>query len=184
MPIGPLMIEHRLIERAIKQMKIELERATIENMIDVRFIDSWVDFIRVYADQTHHGKEEQILFRDLGSKPLSPDLLRTMEGLIADHMQARRMVGELASARNKYVDGDASAFDQLMKIGNELVELYPPHIRKEDREFFIPVMEYFSKEEKDEMLKRFREFDEGVVHEHYRAVVESMEKGRPITKRF
>ena len=184
MPIGPLMIEHRLIERAIKQMKIELERATIENMIDVRFIDSWVDFIRVYADQTHHGKEEQILFRDLGSKPLSPDLLRTMEGLIADHMQARRMVGELASARNKYVDGDASAFDQLMMIGNELVELYPPHIRKEDREFFIPVMEYFSKEEKDEMLKRFREFDEGVVHEHYRAVVESMEKGRPITKRF
>ena len=171
------MIEHRLIERAINQMKIKLAHATAENKFDVRFIDSWVDFIRVYADQTHHGKEEQILFRDLGSKHLTPDLHNIMEGLIADHVQARRMVGELVSARNKYSDGDPLAFDQLMRIGNELVAFYPPHIKKEDREFFIPVMEYFTKEEKDVMLERFREFDEKLVHEHYRSVVESMEKG-------
>ena len=178
------MIEHRLIERAIKQMKMELVRAKTENKFDVRFIDSWVDFIRVYADQTHHGKEEKILFHDLESKPLSPVLNSIMQGLIADHVQARRMVGELVSARNKYADGDPSAFDQLITIGNELVAFYPPHIRKEDQEFFMPIMEYFSKEEKDEMLKRFREFDESVVHEHYRFVVESMEKGQPISKRF
>jgi hemerythrin-like domain-containing protein len=178
MPIGPLMIEHRLIERAIKQMKLEIERAATEKKFDVRFIDSWVDFVRVYADQTHHGKEEQILFRELGSRPLTPDLKRTMEGLITDHVQARRMVGELILARNKYADGDATAFDQLIKICTELVAFYPPHIRKEDQEFFIPVMEYFSKAEKDEMLIRFREFDEGVVHLHYRSVVESMEKNQ------
>ena len=176
MPIGPLMIEHRLIERAIKQMGMEIERAGSHKRFDVQFIDSWVDFIRVYADQTHHGKEERILFHDLEAKPLTPAHRQIMEGLIDDHVQARKMMDGLVSARNRYAGGDASAFDQLMTIGRALVEFYPPHIRKEDREFFIPVMDYFTREEKEAMLVRFREFDETVVHEHYRSVVGSMEK--------
>jgi hemerythrin-like domain-containing protein len=176
MPIGPLMIEHRLIERAIRQMGSELERAQARKAFDVRFIDSWVDFIRTYADQVHHGKEERILFHDLEGRPLSPELKQMMAGLIEDHVKARRMVSELVAARDLYAGGEEAAFGRLMALGAELVDFYPAHIRKEDREFFIPVMEYFTKEEMDEMLKRFREFDESVIHDHYRSVVESMEK--------
>ena len=66
------MIEHRLIERAIKQMRMELGRAETRKRFDVQFIDSWVDFVHTYADQTHHGKEEKILFHDLENRPLSP----------------------------------------------------------------------------------------------------------------
>ena len=176
LPIGPLMIEHRLIERAIKQMKMELGRAQAQKMFDVQFIDSWVDLIRTYADQVHHGKEERILFSDLENKPLSPGLKQIMEGLIDDHVKARKMVSELVSWRHRYAKGEAAAFDQLMAVGEELVAFYPLHIRKEDHEFFIPVMDYFTMEEKDEMLKRFHEFDENIMHSHYRSVVESMEK--------
>ncbi len=179
MPIGPLMIEHRLIERAIRQMRSEIERARSQKRFDVLFIDSWVDFIRVYADQTHHGKEERILFHDLEDRPLSPALRQMMDGLIQDHVKARGLVAELVRARNRYANGDPAAFEQLAAIGLELVDLYPPHIRKEDQEFFIPVMEYFTKEEKDEMLRRFHEFDESVIHDHYRSVVEAMER-RPV----
>jgi hemerythrin-like domain-containing protein len=170
------MIEHRLIERAIKQMRSEIDRAKAQNRFDVLFIDSWVDFIRIYADQTHHGKEERILFHDLENRPLSPALRLMMDGLIEDHVKARKLVSELVSARNRYAGGDASSFEQLVVLGQELVDFYPTHIRKEDQEFFIPVMEYFTKEEKDEMLRRFHEFDESVIHDHYRSVVEVMEK--------
>jgi hemerythrin-like domain-containing protein len=179
MPIGPLMIEHRLIERAIRLMGTEIDRAKTRKQFDVRFIDSWVDFIRIYADQVHHGKEEKILFHDLENRPLSPALKEMMKGLIDDHVKARRMVSELVSSRDRYVEGDLAAFDQLIALGAELVAFYPAHIRKEDQEFFIPVMEYFTKEEKDDMLKRFHAFDETVIHEHYRSVVESMEKRPP-----
>jgi hemerythrin-like domain-containing protein len=182
MPIGPLMIEHRLIERAIKQMGSEMDRAKTRNQFDVRFIDSWVDFVRTYADQVHHGKEEQILFHDLEGKPLSPELKQMMAGLIEDHVKARKMVSDLVIARDQYAVGDPAAFGQLMALGAALVGFYPAHIRKEDQEFFIPVMEYFTKEEKDEMLNRFRAFDESVIHEHYRSVVESMEKRPPVSE--
>jgi hemerythrin-like domain-containing protein len=102
-----------------------------------------------------------------------------MKGLIDDHVQARKLVSELVSARDQHAQGDQASFERLMALGKELVDFYPAHIRKEDQEFFVPVMEYFTKEEKDEMLKRFQAFDESVVHEHYRSVVESMEKIPP-----
>ncbi len=43
-----------------------------------------------------------------------------------------------------------------------LVEFYPRHIDKEDKHFFLPVMEYFSREEKDALLARMDEFDRGL----------------------
>jgi hemerythrin-like domain-containing protein len=176
MPIGPLMIEHRLIERAIEQMRMELGRARPQKEIDVHFIDSWVDFVRTYADQIHHGKEEKILFNDLGNKPLSTELKHMMEGLIEDHAKARELLSGLVSARDRYFDGEVKAFDDILKNGEGLVNLYPVHIRKEDREFFIPVMQYFTEGEKQGMLERFKAFDESVMHDHYRSVVESMER--------
>ncbi len=170
------MIEHRLIERAIRQMSNELDRARAGKGFDVRFIDSWVDFVRTYADQVHHGKEEKILFHDLEGRPLSAELRQMMAGLIEDHVKARKMVSDLVAARDQYAKGEQAVSERLLQVGAELVGFYPAHIRKEDQEFFIPVMDYFTKEEKDDMLKRFQAFDEGVIHEHYRSVVESMEK--------
>ena len=60
---GPLMIEHRLIERMISVIKAVLENFKSENKVDTVFVDIAVDFVRIYADRTHHGKEENILFR-------------------------------------------------------------------------------------------------------------------------
>ena len=65
LPAGPLMIEHRLIERMIKILDRSLRKMEREKELDLNFIDTLVDFIRTYADRCHHGKEEDILFRDL-----------------------------------------------------------------------------------------------------------------------
>ncbi len=73
LPIAPLMIEHRLIEKMIGLMSFELKRLKGGGPIDREFNRAAADFFRVYADQTHHGKEEQILFRELRKKDISPE---------------------------------------------------------------------------------------------------------------
>ena len=70
---GPLMIEHRLIERMLSVMKGVLDKIESKHRVDPVFVDIAVDFIRVYADRTHHGKEEDILFRELNNKPLTAE---------------------------------------------------------------------------------------------------------------
>ncbi len=95
MPVGPLMIEHRLIERMVKLMAEELPKMEEKRGVNIGFLSEAIDFIRTYADRCHHGKEEDILFRDLAPKPLSPEHKKVMNELVEEHISARKMVSRL-----------------------------------------------------------------------------------------
>ena len=84
-PRGPLMIEHRLIEEMIGLIKKESSKIKKTKNIDPSFIDTAVDFIRIYADKTHHGKEEDILFRECTKKKMSKEDTKVMNELIEKH---------------------------------------------------------------------------------------------------
>ncbi|MBS7249407.1 MAG: hemerythrin domain-containing protein [Candidatus Freyarchaeota archaeon] len=170
------MIEHRLIERMVKVIGKEEPKIAKESKVDVFFIDSAVDFFRTYADRCHHGKEEDILFRELAKKSLTSEHKRTMDELIEEHMYARNTVGRLVNAREKYVQEDKDALKEIVAILKELVAFYPKHIEREDKHFFIPCMNYFTKKEQETLLEEFWNFDKNLIHEKYRKIVEKYEE--------
>ena len=178
MPIGPLMIEHRLIERMIALLKKESVRIRSRTRVDGAFVLSAVDFIRTYADHCHHGKEENILFRDLKKKELSPQYAQVLKELEEDHVKGRQVVGDLVAAQERYLKGDKTAVDEIARLMEVLVEFYPKHIEKEDKHFFIPCMVYFTKQEQDAMLAECCEFDRRMIHEKYAQAVRQLEEGR------
>lgn len=174
-PAGPLMIEHRLIERMIHLMERHVVAMEKGGRVDERFLDTAVDFIRTYADRCHHGKEEDILFRDLAKKPLSDAHRRQMADLVEEHVYARKTVGLMLAAEARYLRGDREAFAQVLACIRELLVFYPGHIRKEDREFFPAAMGYLDASEQAAMLEEFREFDRLLIHGHYQQVVGDLE---------
>lgn len=173
---GPLMIEHRLIEKMLKVIQTALGHAEQTQTIDPFFVDTAVDFIHIYADRTHHGKEEDILFRDLAKKELQREHKNIMDELVQEHSWARNVTKSLVSAKEKYGLGDKTALSDIVKLMIELAEFYPKHIEKEDKHFFIPCMNYFSKQEQEAMLNEFWEFDRRLVHEKYKEIVKEIEK--------
>lgn len=176
MPVGPLMIEHRLIERMIRIMQSNLETINKEEKVDLSFVNTAVDFIRTYADRCHHGKEEDVLFRDLAKKNISDEHQRIMQELIEEHKMGRNNVKNLVEAKEKYVRGDSKALKQIVLNIETLVNFYPKHIEKEDKHFFLPCMDYFTDVEKDAMLSEMWEFDRKMIHEKYAKVVVCYEK--------
>jgi hemerythrin-like domain-containing protein len=182
-PIGPLMIEHRLIERMILILENELERIKKGGKIDTSMIDTAVDFIRFYADRTHHGKEEDILFRELKKKDLSKAHKHIMDDLLIEHELGRKMTKSLLVAKDWHLKGDKGAIKDVIECIQALVEFYPKHILKEDTEFFIPVMSYFSAQEKAAMLEEFHEFDRRLVHERFDRIVGEIEKSKGLPGR-
>ena len=126
-PIGPLMIEHRLIERLLHLMAREFTRikANMEvdpefAFVDPVFIDTAVDFIRTYADRCHHGKEEDILFKALAEKNLSPEHRQIMEELIQEHAWAREATASLVKAKEGYLLEKPGALNDLMESMGKL----------------------------------------------------------------
>jgi hemerythrin-like domain-containing protein len=169
-PIGPLMWEHRLIEKMLHCFEGETKKISEQKKVDPLFIDTAVDFVRTYADRTHHGKEEDILFRELAKKPLTQEHARIMDDLVEEHKYARKTVGMLVDAKERYLKGENTSHEVVTFL-RELAHFYPVHIQKEDKHFFYPCMEYFTKEEQDRMLKEFYEFDRNMIHEKYRNIV-------------
>jgi hemerythrin-like domain-containing protein len=172
-PIGPMMWEHRLIEKMLRLFDGEIIKTNENNKVDTVFIDTAVDFIKTYADRTHHGKEEDILFRDLAKKKLSPEHARIVNELIEEHKYARKIVGSLVAAKERYLTGEDTS-QEVIGYLKELARFYPQHIEKEDKHFFFPCMDYFTREEQDAMLLEFYEFDRKMIHEKYEKVVEGL----------
>jgi hemerythrin-like domain-containing protein len=172
---GPLMIEHRLIERMIAVIRCTLEQVDQTQSIDPYFVDTAIDFIRVYADRTHHGKEEDILFRDLRKRPLSPEDQRVMNELIEEHVFGRQTTKALIEANMRYRNGDTSALADIADRLSTLVEFYPKHIVKEDKVFFPASRAYFTDEEDQAMLAEFWDFDRKMIHEKYKSIVKGLQ---------
>ena len=175
---GPLMIEHRLIERMISLINDATVQIESTHRVDPVFVDTAVDFIRMYADRTHHGKEEDILFRDLRKRSLSAEDLQIMKELLEEHVFGRQTTKALVAANTRYRNGDESALADIVSKLRTLVDFYPKHIEKEDKVFFPASRAYFTNEEDQAMLAEFWEFDQKMIHEKYKSVVEGLETRR------
>ena len=170
------MREHRLIERMVALLDRE-QAAVKAGRTNSATLYEAVDFFRTYADRTHHGKEEDILFRDLARKTLSAEHARIMSELVQEHVRARGMVTQLSEAAGRLDAGDSSAREDITRMLSGLVIFYPAHIQKEDKHFFYPCLEYFDGQEQARMLDEFWEFDRMLIHEKYTKVVDRLESG-------
>lgn len=172
---GPLMIEHRVIERMIKILERAADAAGGSRGFLPGLIETALDFLGNYADRCHHGKEEGILFAELDKKPLKAQHRKLLGELLNEHEEARKLTASLALLAMQAKPGDAAAVTAMQSKIRELVSLYKTHIEKEDKRFFIPVMEYFSSKAQSRLLESFCGFDSGLVHEQYSKVLERFE---------
>jgi hemerythrin-like domain-containing protein len=175
MPIGPLMIEHRLMDRMIALMDLECRRLR-EGRLNLAFVENAVDFFEIYVDLCHHAKEERLLFKGLAGKKIPPGLKKTLAELLEEHERARKIVALLDAAKRRHGKGGVDTVSEMGERMKEMTVLYSAHIVKEDKHFFIPSMSCFSKAEQDAMLSEMREFDRQLIHEIYRGKLESFEK--------
>ena len=107
--------------------------------------------------------------------PSAEELERAKVHIESQHIYARETTKILINAKNKHLNGDKDMVNTISTQLNKLVEFYPKHIAKEDENFFIPCMEYFTRKEQDDMLNEFWEFDKKLIHEKYRKIIELYE---------
>lgn len=177
LPIGPLMKEHRKIERMVALIAAEGERlagdARAEPNLDL--LHAAALFMREYADECHHGKEEDILFADLQQREMSDEHRAIIDRLLSDHVRGRELNATLRDAIRRREGGDHDARGRIVAALQGLAALYPDHIRTEDKEFFIPVMDYLSDEQKQDMMERIWDFDHDLFTALYEGCISQFE---------
>ncbi|OPY90775.1 MAG: hypothetical protein A4E73_02335 [Syntrophaceae bacterium PtaU1.Bin231] len=165
-PIGHLMQEHRTIEKTLNMFELEMRKIRDEGRIDPVSMHVSIDFVRTYVDLAHHGKEEDILFRELSKKDLLPEHAGIIQELKQDHKYSRTIVSKWMQANNRYLDGEDTS-QEILSYLEELTGFYPQHIRKEDENFYDPVLAYFGSEEREKMSAEYAAFDKNILHWKY-----------------
>jgi len=61
-PIADLKEEHRGIEIMLGIMGVVISKTAKGQLIDSKDFDSILEFLSVFVDRCHHGKEEDFLF--------------------------------------------------------------------------------------------------------------------------
>ena len=177
LPIERLTEEHRVIERMLGAMKAQLARMNETGEVDVDFIEIAVEFLRIFADLLHHGKEEALLFAALADKPLSDEHARIMAELAEQHADVRRKTTLLVAANRMYMRGNEDARAKVTSVMAELLGFYPAHVAKEEKTFFVAAMQYLSDAEKEKMLGDMDRFDRDVIQDRYQKLVDALEGG-------
>lgn len=176
-----LMEEHQTILRMISVMREASLEAIKNHDLVVEDFKAMVAFIRLYADQTHHGKEESYLFKNMLDElgDISKNLVR--HGMLVEHDLARLYVSELDAALEK--QQASPSLEHLLDIvvaAGSYCELLKRHIHKEDTVVFTYGQTHLSNDAMIEVERAIENFeaneDNRVVREEQLKVLEGLEE--------
>lgn len=166
-PVTVLEAEHDAIRLVVGAMAVFAERLQLGQSVPKESLHDIVEFMRVFGDRCHHGKEEKVLFPLLEQKGV-PIQGCPVGVPIHEHERGRVLVTQLEQAAGTYADGQADAGEQLRQSLDGLAALYPGHMWREEYLLFPMVKKILSPAEMESLEEQFERVEAEIgsgVHE-------------------
>ena len=149
-----LMKEHQLILKYVDLMEryAELGLKNLNPLVLFEKANCFIQFIHEFADDVHHAKEEDILFRYLEV----PDVLthcNPVPQMLFEHNKAREYVQNMENAIQ------TKDINELVVNVCQYARLLKEHIYKEDNILYPMAERGLSDEAKSSLLKEYTETD-------------------------
>lgn len=130
-----LRSEHVGVARMLDIMDAMAERMSAGVRPDEDGLAEVIEFLRVFIDQCHHAKEEQLLFPALRIANVA-SVEGTLDTLMAEHAQGREIVAQVASAADRLSSQEETAVAQLVQAMAAYTQLLRAHVRREENDCF------------------------------------------------
>lgn len=174
-PTDVLKQEHAEIKKMLSVLDEIIKLATLEKKIPVEDTSKILDFIKIFADRCHHGKEEDILFPSLENA----GILRyggPVGVMLMEHEQGRNYVKAMNGAVEKYIHGSPNALEEFVENARGYVSLLKQHIWKEDNILFNLADEHIPVQEQVKIMNEFRRFEEREIGEEHEKQLEILKQ--------
>ena len=153
-----LVMEHRGIEIMLRILKAISQRLQRGGKIESEHLDGILEFLTIFIDKCHHGKEEEFLFPALEAAGV------IREGgpigvLLSEHEKGRKLVTRLKDALKDYAGGDEKSSDDVARIIEDYVALLTQHIIKENSVLFPMVESKLNSQKDTELYQAFEQLE-------------------------
>jgi hemerythrin-like domain-containing protein len=127
--------EHKAIELMLRILDAISQKITSGGQVPPKDLDGIAEFLSVFVDSCHHGKEEDHLFPAL-EKGGVPRAGGPIGILLEEHEQGRQIAACLKATFGEYAGGNKDAAGEISKAVGEYVTLLTQHIEKENNVLF------------------------------------------------
>ena len=178
-PTEQLKIEHSAIKMALKFLVVIAKKLEAGENVNARHLEQMVEFIKVFSDQCHHGKEEDLLFPVMESAGI-PNEGGPIGMMLIEHNEGRGYVKALSAAVSRYKAGDKNAAAEIAENARRYAALLDQHIDKEDNILYLMADDCLTQEKQNELLAQFAKVETEKIgqgkHEEFHKLLESLEK--------
>jgi len=170
--------EHQGIELMLRILGAISDKSARGEEISVQHLVDIMEFLTVFVDKCHHGKEEEFLFPALEAAGIA------REGgpvgvLLHEHAQGRKLVAKLKEAVSVLKTGDQSAAAAVQETGRKYIALLTDHIAKENNVLFVMAEERLDGAEDERLFEAFEELERDRIgvgkHEEFHGLLEKLQ---------
>jgi len=153
-PVATLKEEHQVILRVIRALGMLMDRFEEGGEFPEATLARCVEFLRLFADACHHGKEEDLLFPVLEARGIPRDG-GPIGVMLYEHQIARKLTRDMHDAlANVRADG-AAARENFRHAARSYIDLLTNHIFKEDNILFNMGARVMSAGDQSELVTQF-----------------------------
>lgn len=157
---GDLRKEHEGILFGLKILEKMINLIKINKKVEIEELREMLNFLRLFADKCHHGKEEGLLFPAMEKVGIKKEN-GPIEQMLIEHEQGRKYIKEMGVA----IDSDTVDIKRFIKYTESYIELLRNHIDKENNALFPMADKLLIKEIQDKLLESFEKFEENIMGE-------------------
>ena len=169
--------EHEAVKLMMKILDAAGGKLKAGNKQKIADFEDMIDFLKVFVDRCHHGKEEQILFPQMEKAGVSKEN-GPIGVMLAEHEQGRGYIRGMSQGVEDYKAGKGDATQLLLENVALYIELLDQHIFKENNVLFAMADKLFTEEEQNTLFDQFEELEEKVIglgkHEELHHLLEKM----------
>lgn len=175
-----MMQEHQYILRMLTVVRKICYGVMKGEEINYDDFESAMRFIRYYADEHHHGKEEKFLFKEMQNHlgRIGDNLIT--HGMLIEHDYGRFYMQELREALKRVKEGDEESRLDIIANAVSYTHLLARHIKKEDELVYSYGVKHLPKEVLslvDELSMEFEKKAKEVgIQENYIQLLEMLER--------
>lgn len=147
--------EHDAILFVLKILD-KMMSAKVEDSVRLPYYGELVDFLKIFADKCHHGKEENYLFKELVEKGIENEG-GPVGAMLKEHAQGRMLIARMSES----LDSQNVAGFQENAI--KYSELLRNHIEKENNILFNMADTVLDEEAQEDLFEKFEQHEENVI---------------------
>lgn len=150
--------EHQGVLLMLNILEAVCKKLSTGEKVEPKHLQQIVEFLQIFVDKCHHGKEEDVLFPAMEQAGI-PKENGPIGVMLVEHETGRGYVREMKTAIEKYASGDATLAANIVNAANNFISFLRPHIEKEDNILYAMADQVLPAEQQEKLFTEFEKIE-------------------------